>query len=52
MLGSVSDWAILAIVVVVLFFGAKKIPELARSLGMVKREFNIGVKGEEDGQTN
>ena len=35
-----------------MFFGAKKIPELARSLGSARREFNIGVKGEEDGQTN
>ncbi len=46
MLGSISDWAILAIVVVVLFFGSKKIPELARSLGSARREFDKGRKEE------
>lgn len=46
MLGSISDWAILAVVVVVLFFGAKKLPELARSLGSLRREFDKGKEQE------
>ena len=47
MIGSISDWAILAVVIVVLFFGSKKIPELARSLGSARREFDKG-REEED----
>ena len=47
MLGSISDWAILAVVVFVLFFGAKKLPELARSLGSLRREFDQGRKEED-----
>ena len=46
-IGSISDWAILAVVGVVLFFGAKKIPELARSLGSARREFDQGREGED-----
>ncbi|MDG6949651.1 MAG: twin-arginine translocase TatA/TatE family subunit [Nitrososphaerota archaeon] len=46
-MGSISDWAILAVIVVVLFFGAKKIPELARSLGLARREFDQGRKEED-----
>ena len=47
MIGSISDWAILAVIVVVLFFGSKKIPELAHSLGSAKREFDKGRKEED-----
>ena len=46
MIGSISDWAVLVVIVVVLFFGAKKIPELARSLGSARREFDQGRKEE------
>ncbi|MCY4371325.1 MAG: twin-arginine translocase TatA/TatE family subunit [bacterium] len=39
---------IIILVVVILLFGAKKLPELARSLGSSAREFRKGV---EDGRT-
>jgi TatA/E family protein of Tat protein translocase len=32
------------LVVVMLLFGAKKVPDLARSLGEAKREFDHGTK--------
>ena len=34
---------ILILVIVVLLFGSKKIPDLARSLGKAKGEFNKGI---------
>jgi len=36
------EWIMLILIVVVLLFGAKKIPELARSLGKAKAEFQRG----------
>lgn len=42
MIGSITDWGILAVVVIVLFGGAKKIPELARSMGKAMGEFRKG----------
>lgn len=38
-----SEWAVV-LVVVILFFGAAKIPELARSLGRAKGEFEKGAR--------
>lgn len=38
-----SEWA-LVLVLVILFFGAAKIPELARSLGRAKGEFQRGAR--------
>ncbi len=44
-----EEWIILIIVVVVLLFGAKKIPDLARSVGRARGEFERGkVEGEEE----
>lgn len=44
-----QEWIILAIVVVVLIFGAKKIPELARTMGKAKGEFEKGkIEGEKE----
>lgn len=40
---------ILIVVVVILLFGARKLPELARSLGSSAREFRKGV---EEGKTD
>lgn len=40
---------ILIVVVVILLFGAKKLPELARSLGSSAREFRKGV---DEGKAN
>lgn len=43
--GSLGPWEIALIVVVLLvFFGAKKIPELARGLGKGIREFKDATK--------
>lgn len=39
-----TEWLILILVIVFLLFGAKKIPELARSLGRAKGEYERGVK--------
>ncbi|MHB8567073.1 MAG: twin-arginine translocase TatA/TatE family subunit [Nitrososphaerales archaeon] len=36
----------LILVIVVLLFGASKIPSLARSLGQARREFDKGMKGD------
>ena len=44
-----QEWIILAIVVVVLIFGAKKIPELAKTMGRAKGEFEKGkIEGEKE----
>ena len=44
-----QEWIILIIVVVVLIFGARKIPELARTFGKAKGEFEKGkIEGEKD----
>ena len=37
-----QEWIFVIIVVVVLIFGAKKIPELAKTLGKAKGEFEKG----------
>lgn len=48
-----EDWAIgpteiiIILVIVLLLFGAKRIPEIARSLGSGAREFKEGVTGKD-----
>lgn len=37
-----QEWIVLIVLALVLIFGAKKIPELARSLGRAKMEFEKG----------
>lgn len=39
---------IIALVIILLLFGAKRIPELAKGLGSGVREFRRGTKGEGD----
>ncbi len=39
-----SEWVIVAIVALVVIFGAKKIPEMARSMGRAQSEFKKGLK--------
>lgn len=34
-----AEWIIIILIIVILFFGAKRIPELARSLGKASTEF-------------
>lgn len=41
------EWIIIG-AVIVLLFGAKKLPDLAHSLGRSSREFKKGLKGDED----
>ncbi len=41
-----GEWLLILLVVIILF-GANKIPELARALGKTKREFKKGLKEEE-----
>ncbi len=44
-----QEWIILLIVVVVLIFGAKKIPELAKTMGRAKGEFEKGkIEGDKE----
>ena len=37
---------LIVLVIALVVFGGKKIPELARSLGQAKKEFEKGVSGE------
>lgn len=39
---------IILLVIVLLIFGAKRLPEIARSLGSSTREFKQGISGEPD----
>ncbi len=41
---------IILLVIILLLFGAKRIPELARGLGSGVREFRKGTRGEIDGE--
>ena len=44
-----QEWIILIIIAVVLIFGAKKIPELAKTFGKAKGEFEKGkIEGEKE----
>ncbi len=40
---------ILIVVVLVLFFGSRRLPELARSIGKSARELRKGLSGDNDG---
>ena len=49
--GSLGIWEILLIVLVVLLlFGAKKIPELMKSMGKGVKNFKEGMNGNETGK--
>ena len=49
LLGMIGPWQIVLIVVIVLLlFGGKKIPELMRGIGKGTREFKKGIAGEDE----
>ena len=51
LLGMLGPWQIVLIVLVVLLlFGGKKIPELMKGLGKGMKEFKDATKGEENGK--
>ena len=52
MLSSIGPLEIgILLVVVLLVFGPKKLPQLGNSLGRGIRDFGRGLKGEDDGET-
>ena len=42
MIGNIQDWLIVGVVAIFLFGGAKKLPELFKSLGRATGEFKKG----------
>jgi sec-independent protein translocase protein TatA len=40
---------IVILVIVLLLFGASRVPEVAKALGKAVKEFNKAAKGEDDG---
>lgn len=46
-MGKTED-LIIVLLIILLLFGAKKIPELARSIGQSAREVKKGFQGDED----
>jgi sec-independent protein translocase protein TatA len=42
---------ILIVAVLVLFFGSKKLPDLARSIGKSARELRAGLSGEDEDES-
>ncbi len=42
---------LIVLVIVLVIFGAKRLPEVGRSLGSGMREFKEGIKGEDDDAT-
>jgi len=48
-MGELAPWhLIILVVIILLLFGAKRIPDLARSVGSGMREFKAGVTGAPD----
>ncbi|MDP3463215.1 MAG: twin-arginine translocase TatA/TatE family subunit [Bacteroidales bacterium] len=53
LIGMVGGWQIAIIVLVVLLlFGGKKIPELMKGIGRGVKEFKDGISGEDQKQDN
>lgn len=53
LIGMVGGWQIAIIVVVILLlFGGKKIPELMKGIGRGVKEFKDGISGEDQKQEN
>ena len=51
-LGKVEIILLIVLVIIVLFVGAKKLPELARGIGQSAKELKKGFSGEDDEDTN
>ena len=48
----IQPWHIIVLLIIVLLlFGAKRLPEIGRSLGSSAREFKKGISGEESTTT-
>ncbi len=47
-LGKVEIILLIVLVIILLFVGAKKLPELARGIGQSANELKKGFRGEED----
>ena len=48
-MGELAPWhIIIVLIVLVLVFGSKKLPEIARGMGTGIREFKDGITGKED----
>ena len=50
MFGKTED-LIIVLIIILLLFGAKKLPELARSIGQAGREVRKGFEGDDDKDT-
>ncbi len=48
MLGGKAEELLLVLLIVLILFGAKKIPELAKSIGQSAREVKKGFAGDDD----
>lgn len=52
-MGDIQPWHIIVLLIIVLLlFGAKRLPEIGRSLGSSAREFKKGISGDESSTTS